>query len=96
MDLFLSAAVGAGANHYSELSTDIYKTSTVYVSDWIGVEKELQGLETNMGGLMGDVITSKTSPPNSGVTIFQSIGMGLYDATLAQFVYNKYMTSSDN
>ncbi|XP_044252724.1 ketimine reductase mu-crystallin [Tribolium madens] len=87
-------AIGAGVNHYSELSLDIYKTSDVYVDHADGAKVELAGLGdlgVKMRGI-GGVIAGDLPPPTlNQVTVFQSLGMAVEDCAMARLIYDLYV-----
>lgn len=70
------AAVGAGTNHFSELSKDLYTDSTtnIYVDSSANAEYELRGLYAPIVGQVGDVINGQIATPSNGITIFHSMG----------------------
>lgn len=69
-------AVGAGENHHSELSDDIYKDSQtkIYVDNLGSARTELKTLNAPIVGEVGDIINGAKLPPQSGITIFHSMG----------------------
>ncbi|XP_055911244.1 ketimine reductase mu-crystallin [Eupeodes corollae] len=80
-------AVGASASHYSELNQDIYDVASVYIDYWAGAKTELAGLRTNIVCEVGEVIINDKKTPEKGITVFQSLGMAVEDAAVAQAVY---------
>ncbi|EFA08703.1 Ketimine reductase mu-crystallin-like Protein [Tribolium castaneum] len=84
-------AIGAGVNHYSELSPDIYNTSDVYVDHAEGAKVELAGLGVKLGEI-GGVIAGDLPPPTlNQVTVFQSLGMAVEDCAMARLIYDLYV-----
>lgn len=81
-------------NHYTELSPELYKKVKVYIDSWANAEVELKGLDADIVGQVGDVITNKKPTPSSGRTVFQSMGMAVEDAVVAEVIYQKYIQES--
>lgn len=76
-DLFkYSIAVGAGTNHFSELSKDLYTDSgtQIFVDSNANAESELKGLYAPIQGQVGDIINGEIATPRNGITIFHSMG----------------------
>ncbi|XP_055844837.1 ketimine reductase mu-crystallin-like [Episyrphus balteatus] len=82
-------AVGVSVNHYSELGQDIYDVAPVYIDSWAGAKTELAGLKTNLVCEVGEVIFDGGMCPKQGISVFQSLGMAVEDAAVAQAVYQK-------
>lgn len=75
--MFIFLAVGAGENHHSELSIDIYNDSQtkIYVDNWGSARTELKNLNAPIVGEVGDIINGYSTSPSTGITIFQSMGL---------------------
>lgn len=76
----VSLAVGAGINHHTELSEDIYTDAQtkIYVDAMSNAKSELATLNAPIVGEVGDIINGAKQPPQSGIIIFHSMGIGLY------------------
>lgn len=74
--LLIFAAVGAGLNHHSELSMDIYTDpkTKIYVDNWGSARTELSKLEAPIESEVGDIINGVGAVPPTGITIFHSMG----------------------
>uniref|UniRef100_A0A1L8E2G5 Ketimine reductase mu-crystallin n=1 Tax=Nyssomyia neivai TaxID=330878 RepID=A0A1L8E2G5_9DIPT len=83
-------AIGAGEVHHAEIHQNIYDVAKVYVDHWEGAKTELKELKAEIVGLVGEVLSQKKPTPSCGITIFQSLGMALEDATTAQLIFQKY------
>lgn len=68
--------MGAGTNHFSELSQEIYDNCHVYIDHTAGAKAELKDLRTNIVGEVGEVIGAAKPVPSGGITVFQSLGNG--------------------
>lgn len=70
-------AVGAGVNHFSELSKDLYTDpkTKIYVDSNANAETELNGLYAGIEGQIGDIINGHIAIPADGITIFHSMGV---------------------
>ncbi|GLV34992.1 uncharacterized protein CBL_09472 [Carabus blaptoides fortunei] len=88
-------AVGAGANHHSELDEALYHNSVIYVDHMAGAKVELAGLEkmgVQLVGEIGELISNdKPLPQNDKITIFHSLGMAAEDAAVGQIIYDRFM-----
>ncbi|XP_037043791.1 ketimine reductase mu-crystallin [Bradysia coprophila] len=83
-------AVGAGINHHSELDGSVYGMSKIYVDSWAGAQSELKTLNYPIEGEVGEVINSVKQTPTQKWTIFQSLGMAVEDAAVAQLIVELY------
>ncbi|XP_059609414.1 ketimine reductase mu-crystallin [Phlebotomus argentipes] len=82
--------IGAGEVHHAELHQNVYDASKVYTDHWEGAKTELKELKAEIVGLVGEVLGQKKPTPSAGITIFQSLGMALEDATSAQVIVEAY------
>ncbi|XP_055842720.1 ketimine reductase mu-crystallin-like [Episyrphus balteatus] len=82
-------AVGAapGGKHYCELGQDIYDIAPVYVDSLNGAKTDLADLKTNIVCAVGEVILGVGKCPEKGISVFQSLGMAVEDAAVAQAVF---------
>lgn len=87
------SAIGAGRNHHSELHPNIYEDCKLYPDNWESARTELAGIFDKVTGIVGEVIRGIKPQPNGGITVFQSLGMAVEDATVAQMVLNKFKQS---
>lgn len=85
-----STAIGAGMNHHSELHPNIYESSQVYTDHWEGAKTELAGIMDKLTGIVGEVILGQKPQPENGITVFQSMGMGVEDIGVAQMIFEKH------
>lgn len=53
----------------------------------------MAGIFDKVTGIVGEVIRGLKPQPNGGITVFQSLGMAVEDATVAQMVLNKFKQS---
>ncbi|XP_031627138.1 ketimine reductase mu-crystallin-like [Contarinia nasturtii] len=85
-------AVGAGVNHHTELSEDIYKDpqTKIYVDSIDNAHSELKTLDAPIVGEVGDIINAHSAPPTTGITIFHSMGMAVEDVAVAQAILEKF------
>ncbi|XP_055710386.1 ketimine reductase mu-crystallin [Phlebotomus papatasi] len=83
-------AIGAGEVHHAEIHQNVYDVAKVYTDHWEGARAELKDLKAEITGLVGEVLCQKKPSPSGGITIFQSLGMALEDATTAQLIFEKY------
>lgn len=90
INIDLLIAVGAGFNHHSELSAELYLACNVYVDNWASARTELQTLKANIVGQVGDVINKKIQRVDNGITVFQSMGMAVEDAAVGQMIFEMY------
>ncbi|KAH8300624.1 hypothetical protein KR044_011965, partial [Drosophila immigrans] len=67
-------AVGAGEVQFSELATDVYEQSQVFVDSLTNAEHELKGFPVPIAGEVGGVIKSGYKPETISTTVFQSMG----------------------
>lgn len=69
-------AVGAGGNHHTELSEEIYTDAQtkIYVDAMSNAKSELATLNAPIVGEVGDIINGAKQPPQSGIIIFHSMG----------------------
>lgn len=76
LNCFICLAVGAGINHFSELSKDLYTDprTKIYVDSNSNAESELRGLYASIDGQVGDIINGQRKIPCNGITIFHSMG----------------------
>lgn len=76
VDFIIFLAVGAGANHHSELDMNIYTDprTKIYVDNWGSARTELSALEAPIEGEVGDIINGISVVPPTGITIFHSMG----------------------
>ncbi|CAH0385677.1 unnamed protein product [Bemisia tabaci] len=87
-------AVGFGVSHHSELDENTYRKASVFVDSLDGAKQELKSLHeagikfTEVGAVING---TERVPPNGGVTVFQSLGMGGEDAITAKLIFNDYM-----
>ncbi|GAB0093327.1 Ketimine reductase mu-crystallin [Sergentomyia squamirostris] len=87
--------VGAGEVHHAEVHQDVYDVAKVYTDHWEGARTELKELKAEIVGLVGEVLHKQKPTPSTGITIFQSLGMALEDATTAQLILEKYKMSHE-
>ncbi|XP_055844839.1 ketimine reductase mu-crystallin-like [Episyrphus balteatus] len=80
-------AVGASVKHYSELGQNIYDVAPVYIDSWAGAKAELADLKTKIVCEVGEVILGGGKCTEEGISVFQSLGMAVEDAAVAQAVY---------
>lgn len=75
-EYFIWLAVGAGVNHFSELSKDLYTDlkTKIYVDSNANAETELKGLYAPIIGQVGDIINGQMAIPCNGISIFHSMG----------------------
>lgn len=88
-------AIGAGINHHSELSKNIYEKSIIYTDSMENAKNELKGLEDegyHIEGEIGEIVNGKVPEHDQNrPIIFHSLGMASEDAVTAQLVLDKYM-----
>ncbi|XP_070508800.1 ketimine reductase mu-crystallin [Chironomus tepperi] len=88
-------AIGAGTNHHSELSMDIYQSSRVYIESNIGLQTELKGIEQYVSGEIGEIVIGKKflykMDTDKNVTVFQSMGNAIEDGVMANLMYQKFL-----
>ncbi|KAH8366377.1 hypothetical protein KR084_002842 [Drosophila pseudotakahashii] len=87
-------AVGAGEVHFSELATDIYQQSKVYVDCYANAESELVGLPAEITAELGAIMLEGNYPAAADISIFQSMGMASEDACVAQALQDAILGSA--
>lgn len=71
---------------------DIYQSSKVFIESKVGLQTELEGIESYVTGEVGEVINGKLPiPVGNKTTVFQSMGSSLEDAVMANMIYQKYI-----
>jgi thiomorpholine-carboxylate dehydrogenase len=84
-------AIGAGTNHHSEVTMDIYQSASVFIESNVGIQSELRGIQTFITGEVGEVIDGRLNPPSNGKSVFQSMGNALEDGVMANLIYQKFI-----
>lgn len=77
-------------NHHSEIDGSVYEKSKIYVDSWAGAGAELKTLNFPIVGEVGEVINGVIGTPTQTLTIFQSLGMAVEDAAVAQLIMELY------
>lgn len=95
MSIVSQLAIGAGENHHSELSVDIYQSACVYIESNVGIQTELKGIEQYINGQIGEIIAGRKHHQRIGdgrnITVFQSMGNAIEDGVMANLIYQKFI-----
>lgn len=88
-------AIGAGQAHHSELSTDIYVNSAIFVDCYASANVELHGLldlgfkfTAEIGEVINDTVNAKAAADGKKFTIFHSLGMAVEDCAMAKMIFD--------
>lgn len=86
-------AIGAGTNHHSELSADIYQSSSVFIESNVGTQTELKGIKDFINGEIGEIIIKRKHHHEMAnrQTVFQSMGNAIEDGIMANLIYQKFI-----
>lgn len=64
------------------------------MDNWASAKTELPTLKANIVGQVGDIINGKIERVNNGITVFQSMGMAVEDASVGQMVFEMFKKNS--
>lgn len=74
---------------------DIYDNCNLYPDNWESSRTELSGIFDKINCIVGDVILKVKPQPQEGITVFQSMGMAVEDATVAQMILEKHKRANN-